>query len=438
MAPRGGSSRQRSCNACVRSKRRCDQRVPTCGNCTKKRRLCIYGRQSDAQSHSNIAGVPTSLDSLDGSPSTSYGNDLVQDDGGFLTSVSAGDAGLDIPPDENIRLDSTFESLLGSTNGHGFGDVLELPDFLRQSTQITSVPKSKTLSKDDYSRMAAVCDAYAPWQLADPSTRIAYAMRTFTNICVTIAKDNSTIYMHRHLYLADTPPWILQAFSACVLYTNRTGATRGLALKVLHENVQNLVATANSASLTPREKLARVHALIAYQTIRMFDGDITLGQQADDDMLLLEAWNGELRKIRDNLEGFADLDVTEIRNRPPESWERWLFAESVRRTYMIGAALMHFWALLKGRRIPSDLGDWEYVHRWSLSRHLWIATNPLDFHRAWKEKPMWVISAFRFDDFLRSGKGDDVDDFALAFLTLSFGVNEMKTFCYETSGRLLE
>ncbi|KAI0852486.1 hypothetical protein F5Y00DRAFT_273099 [Daldinia vernicosa] len=435
MAPRGGSSRQKSCNACVRGKRRCDQRMPACANCTKKKRLCIYGRQSDTQSYSNFAGVPTSLDSFDGPPSTSYGDSLVLDDGNVPTTAGVD---VDISPDEIIQLDSTFESLLGSMNGPGFGDLPGLPDFLRQDTQIVSIPKSKILTPQDYSRVSAVCDDYAPWQLEDPSTGIAYAMKTFKNFHKTIAQDNSTIYMHRHLYLTNTPPYILQAFSVCVLYTNQTEANRGFVLRVLHENVHNLVTTASGASLTPREKLARVHALLVYQTIRMLDGNATLGQQADDDVPLLEAWNGELRKIRDNLEDFAELDDAEIRNKPPESWERWLFAESVRRTYMICAALVQFWGLLKGRTIPADLGDWQYVHRWTLSRHLWTATNPLEFHRAWKEKPMWIISAFYFDEFLRTGKGDDVDDFALAFLTLSFGVDEMKMFCYETSRRLLE
>lgn len=159
MSPRGGSSRQKSCNACVRSKRRCDQRVPACANCTKKKRLCIYGQQSDTQSYGNSAGVPTSLDSFDGPPSTSYGDSFVLDDGNVPTTTMG--IGVDISPDETIHLDSTFESLLGSMNGPGFGDLPGLPDFLRQDTQIASIPKSKIPSPQDYSRMAAVCVSFS-------------------------------------------------------------------------------------------------------------------------------------------------------------------------------------------------------------------------------------------------------------------------------------
>lgn len=127
--------------------------------------------------------------------------------------------------------------------------------------------------------------------------------------------------MHRNLYASDPPRWILQAFSVCVLYTNQTPATRGYVLRVLHEHVTSLVETASGTAFTPRDKLARVHAMIVYQTIRMFDGDISLSQQAQDDIPLLEAWTNELGKIKDNLEDLVDADASEIRSKPPESWE---------------------------------------------------------------------------------------------------------------------
>ncbi|KAI0148126.1 hypothetical protein F4776DRAFT_300858 [Hypoxylon sp. NC0597] len=434
MAHSGSSSRQKNCNACVKSKRRCDKQLPVCGNCTKKGSLCIYGGRVDMRTYSNSAGVPTSVSLVASPPSMSCGDDFMLNDSGF---PAAFDTSIGITTSATLEVDSTLESLLDSMAENGFDGTPQRADIPGQGEPMTPMLARKPLSRQDYSKFMAICDDYAPWQLADPSTRIAYGLNVFKSFSTTFARDNSTVYMHRRLYIDDTPRWILQAFSVCVTYENQTPATRGFLLKALHENVNVLKNTASGTSLTPQEKLARVHALVAYQTIRMFDGDISLNQQVDDDMPLLEAWNSELGKIRDNLEEYSELDATELRNRPPESWERWLFAESVRRTYMICASLKTFWDLLKGRRRATELGSWQFVHRWTLSSHLWNATNSFDFFRAWKEKPMWIISAFYFDEFLRTGKGDDVDDFALVFLTMSFGVNEMKMFCYETSGRLL-
>ncbi|KAI0385795.1 hypothetical protein F5Y04DRAFT_244671 [Hypomontagnella monticulosa] len=435
MAPNGVSSRQKSCNACVRSKRRCDKRTPACGNCTRKRYLCVYGGQLNVQSYNDCAGIPMCLDSLAGSPPGSGEEGFVLDDVGFSTAFGAGIA---IPSDMTLQMDSAIESMLGSMIGNGLGDTTGESDILSHNARITRAPPSKALSREDYSKMLPMCDGYAPWQLSDPSTRVAYAMNVFKNFHATFARDNCTIYMHPRLYASNPPRWVLQAFSVCVLYTNQTEATRGFVVRIIYENVKDLIETAGSTALTPQEKLARVHALMVYQTIRMFDGDVTLGQQADDDISLQETWNGELGKIRDNLEEFAELDIAEIRQRPPESWERWLFAESVRRTYIMCSVLKTYWDLLKGRTIAREVGNWRYIHRWSLSKHLWTATDPLEFFQAWKEKPMWIIPGFYLDDFLRTGTADDADEFALVFLTLTFGVNEMKMFRNETTGQSRE
>ncbi|KAI4869272.1 hypothetical protein F4820DRAFT_46693 [Hypoxylon rubiginosum] len=433
MATGGGLSKQKSCNACVRSKRRCDKRTPACSNCTKKRYLCVYGSRLQMNSSANSADVPRSVDSFGDSLST-HCDSLMLDDGGSSADF---DVNLGLSPSTILQIDSAFDSLLNSTFETAYDQTPGQTEFLRQGINIaSSTSTSKILSLQDYSKLLPMCEDYAPWQLADPSSTVAYGMSVYKNFHVSFCRDNSTIYMHRNLYASDPPRWILQAFSVCVLYTNQTPATRGYVLRVLHEHVTSLVETASGTAFTPRDKLARVHAMIVYQTIRMFDGDISLSQQAQDDIPLLEAWTNELGKIKDNLEDLVDADASEIRSKPPESWERWVFAESVRRTYIISSALKAFWEVLKGQRTPIERGTWQYVHRWTLSSYLWNATDPLDFFKAWKEKPMWIISAFHLDEFLRTGTRDDVDDFGLVFLTLSFGVNEMKMFSYETSKRL--
>ncbi|KAI0894832.1 hypothetical protein F4806DRAFT_98234 [Annulohypoxylon nitens] len=437
MAPGGFPSRQRSCDACVKSKRRCDKQSPTCGNCAKKKSPCSYGGKTGLKSRHDSASTATGMEGIGSvaSPSSAlFENNPALNDGGFSAAFGAD---IDIP-DATLQIDSSLESLLNSMAGNAFSATYGLSDLLGRDVQMESSPTNKALIRPDYSRISPVCEAFAPWQLADPSSRIYHALAVFKNFHITFAKNKSTICMHSKLYVSNTPRWILQAFAMCVLYTNQTKETRSFVLKILHENVNTLIHTASGVSFTPREKLARVHALVVYQTIRMFDGDISLGQQAEKDQPILEAWNEELGKFRDNLDDVAQLDMEAIRQRQPESWERWLFAESVRRTYIICLALKTFWDMVKDRGDEENLSKWEYVHRSTLSKHLWDAQNSFDFWRAWNAKPMWIISAFCFDGFLQNGKGEDLDDFALPFLIMSFGVDEVKTFCYETSQRLIE
>ncbi|KAJ2974696.1 hypothetical protein NUW58_g8574 [Xylaria curta] len=216
----------------------------------------------------------------------------------------------------------------------------------------------------------------------------------------------------------------------CLLYTNQTALNRAVVLRVLHESVTDLKTTASgNTSLTPQLKLARVHALMFYQTIRMFDGDITLGSEAERDMALLESWNQDLCKVRDNLDDLADKGEA-ISEHPPESWERIL---------AIGVPLF-FVGRSPGKPSSSLDPNGQDPHVGQIITyisHLWNAQNSFDFFQAWREKPLYIISGFSFEDFLKTGTGDDLDDFAIYILTVFFGVNEIKTFCHETSGRIL-
>ncbi|KAI1640404.1 hypothetical protein F4809DRAFT_663926 [Biscogniauxia mediterranea] len=269
-------------------------------------------------------------------------------------------------------------------------------------SNLTPDPAEKALTVTDYLKMSQMCEDYEPWQLADPSTKIAFTMSVFKKFHTGFAQNNCTAFLHRYLYKDKMPRCILQAFSMCLLYTNQTEANRGPLLRILHTNVTELKEMAGGTSLTPQEKLER---------------------EADDDMVLLESWNTELCKMRDNLDELdldelVTMDQDDIRNKPPESWERWIFAESLRKTCIIGFSLKTFWDLLKRRPGYDGVGNWVYVHRWTLSSHLWDAPSSFDFFRAWKEKPMWVISAFKFEEFVKHGMGDDIDEFSRYFLTI--------------------
>lgn len=104
-------------------------------------------------------------------------------------------------------------------------------------------------------------------------------MSVLKKLHVKFAQDSCTLYIHRYLYKDNMPRCMLQAFTMCLLYTNQTESNRAMILRVLHESVTSLKTTVCNKALVPQQKLARVHALIFYQTIRMFDGDIMVRMQ---------------------------------------------------------------------------------------------------------------------------------------------------------------
>ncbi|KAJ8130556.1 hypothetical protein O1611_g3075 [Lasiodiplodia mahajangana] len=202
-----------------------------------------------------------------------------------------------------------------------------------------------------------------------------------------------------------------------------------MAMRALSNSARELIdAEASRIVATPIEKLARCQALFLYQVIRLFDGDIALRAQGEKDMAILKTWLEELRRIRDNLGDLSRLEYSSVKEEPPIEWEKWLFAECVRRTIIIAYAVIGLYELIKD---PDDIDandPWAYVHRWTLGRSLWEASSSIAFQRAWKETPHFVITNFMFEDFIGNGKSDDVDGFTEILLTVYMGMDGMKEF----------
>ncbi|KAI0817788.1 hypothetical protein GGR55DRAFT_39789 [Xylaria sp. FL0064] len=342
----GGESSRQSCHACAKSKRRCDKALPACGRCVKQRYPCSYVGRGQTWM--------TFADSGDSSARPAAVPDP------FPTMLGIN---LDLMPHTTFQLSSDFDSLLASVPGNSSVPAGAWP---YQFTEIGSSSQEKALARKDYTKMAIRCDDYAPWHLADPSTKSALTMSFMKKFHVTFAHDNSVPYIHRYLYKDNMPRWVLQAYTVCLMYTNQIATNRAMVLRVLHNDVNDLKATASNVTLMPQEKLARVHALMFYQTIRMFDGDITLRQQVDDDMALLDSWNNDLCKVKDNLDDVDDAGGTASEHQP-ESWERWIFTESLRRTCIMCICVQKFWELLKTRTKAADIGNMRFIHRWMIS-----------------------------------------------------------------------
>lgn len=119
------------------------------------------------------------------------------------------------------------------------------------------------------------------------------------------------------------PQTILQCFTVCTAYANQTEFTRGVVLRTLQRSIDELKAgTLSSLPATaPLEKIARTQALLLYQTVRVFDGDVSLRALAERDMPLLEQRIFELTRCRDNHNLLWGLSDESLKSAKPESWE---------------------------------------------------------------------------------------------------------------------
>lgn len=152
----------------------------------------------------------------------------------------------------------------------------------------------------------------------------------------------------------------------------------------------------------PLEALARVHALLLYIIILVFDGDIRARAAA-------EAATEALESAADGLIPLFGQNplIGPSAPRPPEKlplypigpardfWHTWVLQESVRRTYMITFFVVKLYELLRGE-MPRSCGQWpDLRHFWTVSAHLWRAADAFEFAVAWRDRRHFVVNNYK-------------------------------------------
>ncbi|KAI1330968.1 hypothetical protein F5Y16DRAFT_320686 [Xylariaceae sp. FL0255] len=438
LSPFIPASRQKNCYACVQAKRRCDRRTPICSRCIEKKTTCVYTKKRPV---SQIGRSDIGSDSQPDGPAfensdTSVFGSLDIHDGptaGPLSSPPQDTTCFDYPPfllDSDIPM-GNFIDFIGSSNQMPISDnwLAQPHDSLVIERPGTPVDKEIMSA---YKKMdTTYCDSSNWTDAQDPTSPMYYVIQRVKDFVKNMATNNATPFLHRRLYSSYTPQSILSCFSTTVLYTNRTPATTSMMMRSLQSCVRDLISTETERIIaTPVDKLARTQALFIYQIIRLFDGDITLRAQGEKDLQLLETWVTELCKIRDNMGNLVQLEYGAIKGQPPKEWQKWIFAESLRRTIVIIHATLCLYEMLKTPDScdDDDLGPWAFVHRWTLSKPLWEANSSFDFQRAWKDNFHFIISNFSFENFLKNGRAEDVDEFAEILLNVYIGPDALKEF----------
>ncbi|KAK3934077.1 hypothetical protein QBC46DRAFT_274519 [Diplogelasinospora grovesii] len=445
VAPSISASRQKNCNSCVQGKRRCDRRTPVCSRCAAKQIPCTYSKTTKIASQPDATPCPEALSFSFGSPADSLFTPNLSFDMTCLdnldfaaTPAPQSVMNRDAPDGGDIPMGSfNFNNLMGINSPPSPSpDQWLIPTANHEVAASTESERPSTPADEEiartYAKMSSFCDHIEPWHLYDPKTPLHYITNRVKGFTKDMARRNATPFLHRYLYREHTPQCILSCFATSVLYANRTKENTAMVMRALHGAVRELIdgEAGRIVAITAVERLARAQALFLYQITRLFDGDVTLRAQAEKDMPLLLTWLGELCKIRENLGDLAQLEDggDGVRKQPPKEWERWIFAESVRRTIVIAHSVITLYDLMRDPQSQACPGVWAYVHRWTLARSLWEANSSFEFQRMWRESPQFIISNYSFEKFLEHGRAEDVDEFAEILLSVYLGVDEPREF----------
>jgi hypothetical protein len=194
----------------------------------------------------------------------------------------------------------------------------------------------------------------------------------------------------------------------------------------------------SSPPATAFETLAYAHALLLYQIIRLFDGDIVSRASADECIPALEDAALSLLthvNFEEPLFPAPDLPLDPI-GPTKVFWKTWIFQESARRTMLFVFFFLQAYRMVSGGTLYPCDGKMGLVHSWTLSAHLWQARTPTEFAKAWRNRNHFVVTNAEFHQVLGQAKADDVDCFGRILLSAMMGQDEADGWFAQRGGSL--
>ncbi|KAH8879096.1 hypothetical protein GQ53DRAFT_814145 [Thozetella sp. PMI_491] len=255
----------------------------------------------------------------------------------------------------------------------------------------------------------------------------------------SMVTENATPWCHALLYADEMPRAIQDAQACCALYLAKNTANSTAVLRTVDARAKDLVAEPSPPGLLGA--LARVHAMILYGIILLFDGDPRARASAEQRLLSLAAATTELlQHMSSATEGYnfssaapTATTVTESVQALPspsgslEYWRKWILEESARRTFLLAHFLVRMYNRLVSLQLPliCDLKLYSGT-LWTISAHLWTAQSEVEFRNAWNEKKRWVAFNSELTSILAEAQPDDIDSYGKIFLTSLVGPDEMR------------
>jgi hypothetical protein len=148
------------------------------------------------------------------------------------------------------------------------------------------------------------------------------------------AQHAESTFIHKESYRNELPRAMQAAFGVCAAYACMNDANKSMILRSLEAEAMELLSPAPEGTLL--EALSWMQAMVLYQTIRLFHGELKQRNIAEQQESLIGAKGLQLLQ-RANVE---------LRGEIP-TMENWILAESIRRTVMVAFMLYAVYSIFK-------------------------------------------------------------------------------------------
>lgn len=388
-------SRQKSCLACVQSKRKCDKGLPKCQRCLAKKTDCEYHGQ-----------YPDRLRQTTGRN--------VDENVAFAEPFAEG-----LSSDWQLHRSPALPSaaiLSPRTNDAFF-------NFGNDPFNLASIPQDDFFSSAVIEDIVARQNSNGIGQMISDTTsqaRVEFVAKRLAVVPKTFSESGQTMFIHRLLFQERSPPALQDALSACALYCLKNTENQLLIFRNLEHRRQQLIANTDPLLASKMNLLEALQALILYQIIRLFDGDIRLRAQAEADEPVLIMWAAQLR-LRTHQVQPSSPAPAEARLLPGSTfrdWQRWLIEESSRRTVITAFMLKGVYEFLKlGYDTVPDL-------RMSFTAQaaLWNSQSEISWRKAYSERERLEVRVTHWDEAIAKAKPGDLEELGVLIMAMLKGI----------------
>ncbi|KAI0444203.1 hypothetical protein F4803DRAFT_512356 [Xylaria telfairii] len=492
--------RRKSCAACIKAKRRCDLRQPSCLRCSQRKIDCSYpthvGDPSKKRSSDATCSPPGM--SPDAQP-----QELMKDTLPEMPSWETGfDFNMDMSPSYNPACPS-FPTL--SFDEPTFSGLEFLDDVVNMDSTLSSIPPtpSPPLELEDpmlvvvrspKSQVASVSRMLllrAASELIEK--RLRYSIDAFKRAPENMVLEGGTPWSHPALYRDSMPTCLEDALAACALHRAKNPANTAMIQRVIELRYQKLVTAPVAPTTSVSEMMARTHALILYQIMLFFDDSCAARALAEETVSVLgDSAMALMEFVRHEDEDDDDDVGAPSRSVPlyPLTAARalygdWTFQESLRRTLLVSFLLTQLQCLMRAdfssvmppafppafapssggsvshpppTCVPCDASTMAAIKHalqqspyndtskcdprlllcrsLTLSAHLWHARDPVEFAVAWRDKKHLVAQPWNIWKRIDTAQPDDIDQFGRILMTSGMGIDEAKGWFASKGGSL--
>jgi hypothetical protein len=268
------------------------------------------------------------------------------------------------------------------------------------------------------------------------------AVRTIEGWMVKWIDGQPNPLFHPEVYQYRLPSCIQDAYLSMSAYARRNTGNTDLILRMLYGKESQLIKDVYSPEACvcrdPLELLARTQALLIYQIIGLFDGDIRLRHLAEQQIPVLSQWQNELVGSASHsrhlgqfiLSDRADMSQMEVQWEK-SVWHSWLLAESIRRTYLV-ASMVQGMYMTSRDRVHYCLGGMVFTSR----SEFWDATSAMTWQQKCVEVCGGLVRLTEMNQLLAKVNLNELDEFAKLVLKVTFGSEQIKSWRIDLGGRV--